>query len=67
MVCGQLEQFNAFIKAMMRMLPANSTLPNKSQPFPIVWADDTDSICDLPCLLTYLDNHASNRHKADAT
>ena len=49
------------------MLPANSTLPNKSQPFSIVWADDTDSICDLPCLLTYLENFASKRHKADAT
>jgi hypothetical protein len=32
-----------------------------------VWADDTDWICDLPCLLTYLDNHANNRHKSDAT
>jgi hypothetical protein len=32
-----------------------------------VWADNTDSIGDLPCLLTYLENHASNRHKSDAT
>jgi hypothetical protein len=24
-------------------------------------------MCDLPCLLTYLDNYANNRHKADAT
>jgi hypothetical protein len=30
------------------------------------WADDTDSICDLPCLLTYLDYFVNNRHKADA-
>jgi hypothetical protein len=48
-------------------LPADSILPNKSQPFSIVWADNTDSICDLQCLLTYMDNHANRRHKADAT
>jgi hypothetical protein len=54
------------LPSMIRMLTANSILPNKSQPFSIVLADDTDSICDLPCLLTYLD-HANNRHKADAT
>jgi hypothetical protein len=45
----------------------NRVLPNKSYPCSIVWADDTDSICDLPCLLTYLDNFASKRPKADAT
>ena len=39
----------------------------KSQPFSIVWEEDTDSICDLPCLLTNLDNFANNRHRADAT
>ena len=50
-----------------RTLPADSILPNKSQPFSIVWADDNDSICDLPLLLTYLDNHASKSHRADAT
>jgi hypothetical protein len=27
-----------------------------------VWADNTDSTCDLLSVLTYLDNHASNRH-----
>ena len=52
---------------MTRNVPSNSILPNKSRPFSIVWADDTDSICDLSSLLTYLDNVASNRHKADAT
>jgi hypothetical protein len=51
---------------MMRTLPAN-ILPNKSQPFSIVWPDDTDSICDLHCVLTYLDNHAGNRHRTNAT
>ena len=35
--------------------------------FSIFWAVDPDSVCDLPCLLTYVDNFASNRHKADAT
>ena len=48
-------------------MPANSILPNKSQPFSIVWADNTDSTCDLLYLLTYMDNHANKRHKADAT
>jgi hypothetical protein len=52
---------------MTRTLPTDTILPNKSQPFSIVWADNTDSICDLPSVLTYLDNHASNLHKADAT
>jgi hypothetical protein len=40
------------LPSMTRMFPANSILPNKSQPFSIVWADKTDSICELPCLLT---------------
>jgi hypothetical protein len=53
---------------MTRPLPANSILPNKSQPFSIVWADNTDSICDLQCFLTYVDNYVNKRHKkADAT
>jgi hypothetical protein len=42
-------------------------LAQQSQPFSIVWPDNTDSICDLQCLLTYMDNHANKRHKADAT
>ena len=52
---------------MTRTLPADTSLPNKSQPFSIVWADNTDSICDLPSVLTFLDNHASNRHRTNAT
>ena len=32
-------------------LPDDIILPNKSKPFSIVWADNTDSICDLPSLL----------------
>ena len=55
--------YQVILPSMTRMLPANSMLPNKSQPFSIVWADNTDSICDLPCLLTYLANHANKRHK----
>jgi hypothetical protein len=51
---------------IQHVLPANSIFPNKSQPFTIVWADDTDSICHLPCLLTYLDNHRCNRHRTNA-
>ena len=53
--------------SMTRTLPANSILPNKSQPFSIVWADNTDSIRDLPSMLTYLDNFATRKHRADAT
>jgi hypothetical protein len=52
---------------MTRPLSANSILTNKSQSFSIVWVDNTDSICDLQCLLTYMDNHATKRHKADVT
>jgi hypothetical protein len=47
--------FQGIKSSMTRTVPANSIWPNKSQPFSIVWADDTDSICDLPCLLTCLD------------
>ncbi len=50
------------LPSMTRTLPADTILPNKSQPFSIVWADNTDSLCGLPSVLTYLDNHASNRH-----
>ena len=42
--------------SMTRTLPADTLLPNKSQPFSIVWADSTDSICDLPSVLIFLDN-----------
>jgi hypothetical protein len=55
------------VQCLHQGILANSILPNQSQPFPIVWADDTDSICNLPCLLTYFDNHAINRHRTDAT
>jgi len=37
---------------MTRTLPADTILTSKSQPFSIVWADNTDSICDLPSVLT---------------
>ncbi len=50
---------------MTRSLTTNSILPNKIHPFSIVWVDNTDSICDLQCLLTYMDNHTTKRHKAD--
>ena len=50
------------LQSMTRTLPANTILPNKSQSFSIVWADNTDSICDLPSVLTFMDNHASNCH-----
>ena len=55
------------LHSMTRTLPVNSILPNKSQPFSIVWDDNTDSICDLPSLLTYLDNHVTKRCRTDAT
>jgi hypothetical protein len=29
--------------------------------------NNTDSICDLPSLLTYMDNHATRRHRTNAT
>jgi hypothetical protein len=52
---------------MTRSLPTNSIFSNKSQSFSIVWEDNTDSICDLQCLLTYMDNHVTKRHKAYGT
>jgi hypothetical protein len=52
---------------MTRTLSDNSILPDKSQSFSIVWTDTTDSICDLPCLLTYLNNHTINCHRTDTT
>jgi hypothetical protein len=55
------------LPSMTRTLPANTLLPNKSQPFSIVWADNTDSICDLPSVLTFLDNVTSNRYRTNAT
>jgi hypothetical protein len=54
--------------SMTRTLPTDTLLSNKSQPFSIVWTDNTDSICDLQCLLTYVDNYVNNRHnKGDST
>ena len=50
-----------------RTLPTDNTLPNKSLPCFIVWADITDSICDLPSLLTYMDNHVTKRHRTNTT
>ena len=53
-----------FLPSMTRTLPADSILPNKRQPF---WADNTDSICDLSSLPTYMDHHATRRHRTKAT
>ena len=53
--------------SMTRTLPADTLLPNKSQPFSIVWADNTDSICDLPSVMTFLDNVTSKRYRINAT
>ena len=55
------------LPSMTRTLPADTLLPNKSQPFSIVWADNTDSICDLPFVLTFLDNFTSKRYRTNAT
>jgi hypothetical protein len=50
------------LQSMTRTFPVNTILPNKSQSFSIVWVDNTDSICHLPSVLTFLDNHVSNCH-----
>jgi len=57
------------IKSSMTLtVPANNIWTNKSQTFSIVWTDNTDSICDLQRLLTYVDNYVNKRHKkADGT
>jgi hypothetical protein len=44
--------FQGIQSSMTRTVPVNSICPNKSQPFSIVWADNTDSICDLQRFLT---------------
>ena len=54
------------LASMTRTLPDDIILPNKSQSFSIVWSVHTDSICDLPSLLTYMDNHANTRHRTNA-
>ncbi len=56
-----------FTSSMTCTLPTDTLLPNKSQPFSIVWGDNTDSICDLPSMLTFLDNFKSKRHRTNAT
>jgi hypothetical protein len=53
--------------SMTRILPTDTLLPNKSQSFFIVWTDNTDSICDLPSVLTFLDNFTINRYRTNAT
>jgi hypothetical protein len=40
---------------MTHTVPTHSILPNISQSFSIVWVDNSDSICDLHRLLTYVD------------
>jgi hypothetical protein len=52
---------------MTRTLPTDSLLSNKSQSFSIVWTDNTDSICDLPSVLTFLDNFTSKRYRTNTT
>jgi hypothetical protein len=44
------------LQSMTHTLTTNTILPNKSQALSIVWTDNTDSICDLPSVLTFLDN-----------
>jgi hypothetical protein len=50
------------LQSMTHTLSTNTILPNKSQSFSIVWTDNTDSICDLSSVMTFLDNHVSNYH-----
>jgi hypothetical protein len=47
---GKVQCIHQGIKqSMTRNVSSDSILPNKSQPFSIVWEDDTDTICDLSC------------------
>ena len=64
MVYGRPELCSVFIT---HTLPDNSILSNKSKTFSIVWEDNTDSICDLFLLMTYLDNHPTKRYRTDTT
>ena len=42
-------QHQDIMPSMLSRVPTDSIPTNKSQSFSIVWADDTDSICDLLC------------------
>jgi hypothetical protein len=47
---GKVQSLHQVITpSMTRTLPDDTPLTNKSQPFSIVWVDNTDSICDLQC------------------
>ena len=65
---GSVEYLHqGILSSMTHTLPTNRILSNKSHPFSIVSTDNNDSICDLPSLLTYLDNFERKNHTAATT
>jgi hypothetical protein len=51
------------LKSMTRMPAPDALRPTKSQPFSIIWEDNTDSVVDLRTLLQIVRNHEQGLHK----
>ena len=51
-------------KSMTRTSASNAIYPTKSQPFSIIWEDNTDSVVDLRRLQLYMRNFEQGLHKA---
>ena len=49
---------------MTRTPAPDAIYPTKSQPFSIIWEDNTDSVVDLRRLQLYLRNFEQGLHKA---
>ncbi len=73
MVCGRLGRSSAFIRVLCPPWRVHYRLtvswPIKVSLSPLcgVWTDNTDSICDLPSVLTFLDNFTSKRYRTNST
>lgn len=50
------------LKSMTRMPAPDALRPTKSQPFSIIWEDNTDSVVDLRTLLQIVRNHEQGLH-----
>ena len=51
------------LKSMTRTPAPDALRPTKSQPFSIIWEDNTDSVVDLRTLLQIVRNHEQGLHK----
>jgi hypothetical protein len=51
------------LKSITRTPPPDALRPTKSQPFSIIWEDNTDSVVDLRTLRQTMRNHEQGLHK----